>query len=278
MLTCYPSLNEALESLLGTPTKTPTLTPVSGGDINAAFAVDIDHERLFYKRHQARRLPIFQDEAAGLQALGKANLATAEPLALVQDAQHAGLILRWIEPAARAPDFWSHFGEQLAELHLSLTAESFGWQNEQDAHWINYFREHKLLPKFEAAWAQLDAASRRLSDGFLHKLDRNLTPPPRPQLIHGDLWSGNFMVGKKGQAVLIDPHACYGHGEADLAMTQLFGGFDPAFYRAYFAANPSEADYPTRVEIYNLYHLLNHLILFGESYLPACQQIIRRYG
>ena len=101
--------------------------------------------------------------------------------------------------------------------------------------------------------------------------------PPRPSLLHGDLWSGNFITGSDGQAWLIDPAVYVGHAEADLAMTELFGGFHPRFYAAYREVNPLQPGYELRRDLYNLYHLLNHLNLFGRGYLLSVLRILNRY-
>ena len=108
-------------------------------------------------------------------------------------------------------------------------------------------------------------------------LDRYLVEPEKPSLVHGDLWSGNFITGSDGQAWLIDPAVYVGHAEADLAMTELFGGFHPRFYAAYREVNPLQPGYEQRRDLYNLYHLLNHLNLFGRGYLSSVLRILSRY-
>ena len=99
-----------------------------------------------------------------------------------------------------------------------------------------------------------------------------------PTLLHGDLWSGNFLSTEKGDAILIDPAVYYGHREADIAMTYLFGGFSDQFYQAYNDEYPLPKGWEARVDLYKLYHLLNHLNLFGRGYLGRCEAIIGRYS
>ena len=144
--------------------------------------------------------------------------------------------------------------------------------------WIPFFRDCRLQPQLKAAERWLDRSDRKLADSLLEHLDQYLIEPEKPSLIHGDLWAGNVMTGTDGRAWIIDPAAYYGHPEADLAMTELFGGFSPAFYDAYFACAKMEAGYRDRKDLYNLYHLLNHLNLFGSSYLSSVESILRRYG
>ena len=113
---------------------------------------------------------------------------------------------------------------------------------------------------------------------LLDRLEDFLVEPAHPFLLHGDLWSGNYITGNDGQAWLIDPAVYVGHAEADLAMTELFGGFAPAFYSAYGQVNPLQPGYEQRRDLYNLYHLLNHLNLFGGGYLSAVLRILNRYS
>jgi fructosamine-3-kinase len=112
---------------------------------------------------------------------------------------------------------------------------------------------------------------------LLDKLPELLIEPKKPSLLHGDLWSGNYIVGNDGKAWLIDPAVYVGHAEADLAMTELFGHFPSEFYNAYASINPIDSGYKDRRDLYNLYHLLNHLNLFGDTYLSAVMSILFNY-
>ena len=112
---------------------------------------------------------------------------------------------------------------------------------------------------------------------LLDHLEAYLPEPGFPSLLHGDLWGGNYIVGNDGEAWLIDPAAYVGHYEADLAMTELFGGFPQRFYHAYSEVNPIDAGYGERRDLYNLYHLLNHLNLFGGSYFGAVRRVLHAY-
>ncbi len=271
MLTCYDNLNTAISDMLGTSTAQPVLTRVTGGDINEAFRVSVNGTTLFAKRNQPHRLNDFKEECQGLLALSQGALDTAKPLAFVLDDRHAWLLLEWIDTGKPADNFWTNFAERLAATHQSVTAKTFGWKNTEQTQWIDYFREYKLRPKLEKA--PLNSRTQRLGERLLAKLENYLLPPTRPQLVHGD-----FMTNAQGQAVLIDPHAYYGHGEVDVALAQLFGGFHSSFYATYTEVYGLEAGFQERADIYNLYHLLNHLILFGNSYLPACQRVIERYA
>lgn len=143
--------------------------------------------------------------------------------------------------------------------------------------WIEFFRDCRLQPQIRIAEGYLDARMRRQCTELLDHLDSFLEEPEFPSLIHGDLWSGNAVCGPDGKAWILDPAAYVGHFEAELAMTELFGGFSPAFYGAYREINPYDQGYRDRRDLYNLYHMLNHLNLFGGSYLSAVREILNRY-
>ena len=143
--------------------------------------------------------------------------------------------------------------------------------------WISFFRDNRLAPQFKDADSYFDSSDRALITKLLDHLEDFLIEPEKPSLLHGDLWRGNVMCGPDGKAMLIDP-ACYvGHAEADLAMTELFGGFPPEFYEAYCNSRPLQPGYENRRDLYNLYQLLNHLNLFGPSYLEPVKSIVAEY-
>lgn len=148
----------------------------------------------------------------------------------------------------------------------------------READWITFFRERRLLPQIQMAQRYFDSGTRRKCDRLLEHLGDYLEEPAFPSLIHGDLWSGNAVCGPDGKAWILDPAVYVGHFEAELAMTELFGGYPAAFYGAYREMNLYDAGYRDRRDLYNLYHLLNHLNLFGFSYLNSVQNILNRYA
>ncbi len=199
------------------------------------------------------------------------------------------ILQEFIAPAPRQSNFWETLGAQLAALH-SVTSPQFGFEHdnylgrtpqintwEEDGH--RFFSEHRL--RYQANLARRN-----------HRLDSNthsslislvshisfLIPPQPASLLHGDLWSGNILSGPQGEPVLIDPAAHYGWAEAELAMMTLFGSVPSAFFGAYESVRPLAPGYKERFDLYNLYHLLNHLNLFGESYVGSVRAILRRYG
>jgi fructosamine-3-kinase len=202
------------------------------------------------------------------------------------------ILLEWLAapPQADRSRAAMVLGHQLAALHrttapaygldhdnyIGATPQPNGWMQS----WAAFFRERRL--GFQAGLARrnglLTAERERRLERLLARLDRWIDDrSARPALLHGDLWSGNFIVGPGGAPALIDPAACYGDREADLAFTALFGGFPQSFYRAYEEAWPLPAGWQERRDLYNLYHLLNHLNLFGEGYGGQVDQVLRRY-
>ena len=151
-------------------------------------------------------------------------------------------------------------------------------ENTPKENWTEFFRDHRLAPQLRKADYWFDSTDRKRITRLLDNLGNYLPEPDFPSLLHGDLWSGNYIIGNDGEAWLIDPAVYVGHVEADLAMTELFGGFPGRFYEAYNEVNRIDAEYKARRDLYNLYHLLNHLNLFDGWYLGEVKEILRRYS
>ncbi len=294
---CFTSLAEALAARFGDNGRVVSALPVSGGDINRASRLTLgDGTRVFLKSNARERLPMFRAEAAGLRAIaGTGAIRVPEVLCMGTDARYGSfLLLEHIESAGRGSGYWETFGRRLAAMHLADTSglapgcvfgfagDNFIGARPQDntpgESWIGFFRERRLAPQLRAAAGYFDAGDRDRAARLLDRLDEYLVEPARPSLLHGDLWSGNYLTDERGEAMLIDPAVYVGHAEADIAMTELFGGFAPAFYGAYREAYPMQPGYERRRDLYNLYHLLNHLNMFGASYLGAVRRTLRRYA
>ncbi len=248
-------------------------TPVSGGCIHRCYAVSANGVRRFLKTNSAEYADAFAAEADGLTALVSAGLPAPRPIAHGSAGAEAYLVLEYLELGQRG-DF-AMMGRMLARAH-SQPASRFGWHRDNyigsspqtngwSDHWAEFWRERRLRPQLERAGlrAELDG----LLDGH----------EPQPSLLHGDLWSGNVGFTKEGP-VLFDPAVYCGDREADVAMTELFGGFPREFYDAYNEVLPLEAGYEKRKHLYNLYHLLNHLNLFGGGYLGQVKSTLRLLG
>ncbi len=233
-------------------------------------------------------------EARGLRVLGEAG-AIRVPAVLAyaaRDSYGELLVTEWIGSDSRVARgaAGQALGERLAVLHRS-TAARYGLDhhnycgatpqpNTPRDSWLVFWREERLNHQLRLAASHgvLPRARRERLERLMSRLDRWIDDASvRPSLIHGDLWGGNWLVDDQGEPVLIDPAAYYGDREAELAMCDLFGGFPTSFWRAYDEAWPPAPGRDDRRPIYQLYHLLNHLNLFGESYGASIDAILRRY-
>ncbi|MBI5564649.1 MAG: fructosamine kinase family protein [Chloroflexi bacterium] len=265
--------------------------PVSGGDINAAWRIETTSgQRHFIKWNPQPQPHLFEVEARGLHLLATAQALRVPRVITVID-QPPALVLEWIEPGVNKSAAAEDLGRGLAQQHRSIGA-AYGLDhdnylgatpqiNTPTESWLEFFRDRRLGEQAKVAQARghLPPDRARRLDRVLANLDRWIDPAVvTPSLLHGDLWGGNYLIDTIGQPVLIDPAVYYGDREAEIAFTELFGGFGARFYAAYNEAWPVDRGYADRRDLYNLYHLLNHLNLFGEGYGGAVDAIVRRYG
>lgn len=261
--------------------------PTGGGCINNGAVLRTSSGSTFFLKTNPRApQDMFARESEGLSALAVPG-APRVPKPYLWGSDF--LLLEDLSPAERSPDYWPAFGRQLALLH-KVTQDKFGFGHDnyigstpQPNRWMAdgyaFFAEQRLV--FQARMAQSRNLLNREEARQVEKLAGNLralVPAQPASLIHGDLWSGNALTDERGQPALIDPAAHFGWAEAELAMTALFGAFPVEFYRAYQEVRLLEGDYRQRFPIYNLYHLLNHLNLFGGGYRSQVNSILRRYS
>ena len=269
---------------------------VSGGDINEARLITLsDGRSVFLKENTRSKAGSFEAEQRGLAAIKQTDsVRVPEVIGAGVAGDSSYLMMEYLRAAPPKRDYWERFGRGLAKMHMAETAEwtpggRYGFaednyigagiqRNDVTEDWIPFFREYRLRPLFQRVSHYFGASEKKAAQSLLDHLDEYLPEPAFPSLLHGDLWGGNFVTGPDGQAWLIDPAVYVGHAEADLAMTELFGGFAPAFYDAYKEVNPIMPGYADRRDLYNLYHLLNHLNLFGRSYFGPVMQIVRRFS
>ncbi len=261
--------------------------PVGGGDISAAWRIDTVNRAVFVKTGGAEALDMLEAEAEGLRELSDAGtVRVPEVLGVGATDNEAYLTIEWIEFDRPSRDTERLFGQQLAEMHRHCE-KHYGWHrdntvgrtpqhNQWSDDWVGFFREQRLGFQLQLAGAngfsgELQSAGANLSEN-LGLLFRDYEPSP--SLLHGDLWGGNWAV-TNGQPVIFDPAVYYGDRESDIAMTQLFGGFGQEFYSAYQESWPMESGYENRLKLYQLYHVLNHLNLFGSAYLGRAMQLLR---
>jgi fructosamine-3-kinase len=285
---------EALRPHVGAIRRTE---PVGGGCIAHATRLETDRGHFFLKWAEGEAGRTFEAEAEGLRVLGAAagpELVVPQVLA-AQDAREGPgfLLMDWIEPGRPGRSDWERFGAALAALHRAEAPSGDGgrygfdadnWigskpqRNGWAASWPTFFGERRLRAQAETvrtrgAW---NAAWDRPLDRLIARLPELLPAAPPPSVLHGDLWGGNALATADGRFAIIDPAVYVGHREADLAMTELFGGFDAAFYVGYRAAWPLEPGYAERREVYNLFHLINHLT-HGPGYAGSVERILRRF-
>lgn len=264
--------------------------PVAGGSINRCYRWASSSGPAFVKvGASAAAASMLEAEAAGLAELARARaLRVPRVLACGRAGTTAFLALEWLEagPATAASE--ERLGNALAAQH-AVTAPDFGWSRDNTigstpqangrlASWAEFFRERRLRPQLTLALANgygalLEEPGGRLLAGVGALLG---THRPQASLLHGDLWGGNWLAAADGEPVVFDPAVYYGDRETDLAMTRLFGGFGPHFYRAYARAAPLPPGAELRCELYNLYHVLNHANLFGGGYAASARRTIER--
>ena len=277
----------AIRQATGAPFAPGRQASMGGGCINQAFKLSDGRQHFFVKTNAADRLPMFEAEAAGLDdILATHSLRAPKPVCYGRSGGNAWLVLEFLELNGRGKA--AEMGRQLAQMHRS-TAPQFGWKrdntigstpqpNAWTAHWVDFLRDQRLGHQFElAAQAGYGAGLRHKGERLRAGLGAFFsTYQPVPSLLHGDLWGGNAGYLPSGEPVIFDPAVYYGDREADLAMTELFGGFGADFYAAYREAWPLDAGYATRKTLYNLYHVLNHAHLFGGGYVGQAQSMLDR--
>jgi fructosamine-3-kinase len=262
---------------------------VGGGCINTACVMEDGRRRFFVKLNEATKGEMFGAEAEGLRELDKAAaIRVPRPVCWGVAEGSAYLVLEYLEFGDGGGSGAAALGSQLAALHR-VTAERYGWHrdntigttpqiNTRSGDWADFWGERRL-------GYQLGLAARRGFGGSLQRRGERLLAvlpvffrgyAPAPALLHGDLWSGNYAFDAAGRPVIFDPAVYYGDRETDLAMTELFGGFPSQFYAAYREAFPLDPGYRVRKTLYNLYHILNHLNLFGGSYLGQAEEMMGR--
>jgi protein-ribulosamine 3-kinase len=270
---------------------------VGGGSINETYQIIINKDQKFFcKINSASKYPfLFLKEKNGLEFLAKQNIIYIPKIIACEEKEEKQiLILEWIEQGLRNENFWKIFGEQLASLHKISWSDGdrntmFGLNennymgalhqsNTPSKSWIEFFIDQRLEPQIKLALENslLEISSVKLFSNLYKKLAEIFSEEPS-SLLHGDLWSGNFLCSAFNQPVLIDPAAYFGNRNADLAMTTLFGGFDKSFYESYNYHFPFPVNYGQEWKICNLYPLLIHLNLFGKSYLAEIMQTVKRF-
>jgi fructosamine-3-kinase len=262
---------------------------VSGGDINQAFLLQVGQQSWFIKVNRASLLEMFEAEQAGLNEIAATDtIRVPQPLSCGLIKNHCYLLMENLNLKRGSTATDRLLGAQLAQLH-QIKQPYFGWfrnntigstaqLNERDELWPKFWCVMRM--HFQLHLAANNGFSGRLQtrgERLCEQLDNFFVDyHPYPALVHGDLWAGNAGVDDKNQPVIFDPACYYADREVDIAMTELFGGFSGDFYAAYNDVYALEPGYETRKTLYNLYHVLNHLNLFGSAYLSQAENMIER--
>ena len=279
---------EELKLVLGSNIHVERMIPISGGDINEVFKLETNKANFCVKLNDAFLYPgMFEKEAHGLRELNKSSFRVPEVITIGSYNEYAFLILEYIETRPPDVDFWNVFAENLANLH-SIHGDGFGWEennyigtliqsNVKNSSWSKFFSKERLLPMVKEA---VEKGLMNTQDLFylekINTLTDELYGSSQSSLIHGDLWSGNFMSDENGKPVLIDPAVYFGHPDMDIAMTKLFGGFDESLYMRYNEIMPQDQNWEIRTKLCKLYPLLVHVNLFGGYYVQQYRELVQR--
>lgn len=290
------NLETRIQEVLGTKQRISRIQQVAGGDINDAFQVELkEGESLFVKTN---RIDLFTTEKAALREMRAYSKDSGVVVPTVYGTgfdENFGffLIMQWIQKLraeSEIVDLQFQFGRCLALFHQAARGEKFGWfqdnylgrnlqLNSFNEDWVSFFCESRIQWQLQLAIKNGLCKDDPLIEkgfGLIEKIPSILMTDSIPTLIHGDLWSGNYFFGPGGTVVLIDPASYYADAETEFGMISLFGGVTQRFYDGYFGVIPKKSGFEERVQVYRLYHLLNHFNLFGTSYYRECLELINR--
>ena len=286
-------LQRAFDQLVPNRVQICQVRQISGGCISHAFQVRAtlavgDEVDFFVKSNHQQFVDNYRCEWNGLTAIERTGTIRVPRLiasGIVED--EAWLILEWVKRGKKTSNFFESFGRQLATMHLTTRGHEIGWEqdnylgaslqrNQAKQNWPDFFASQRITMQIRMASDQYD-----LPQSFLSQLEKIASAmgsvlqgsEPETSLIHGDLWSGNFLSDEEGKPVLIDPAVYRGNREAEFGMLRLFGNCPALFYDSYHESFPLPDGWENRCNVYVLYHLLNHLNLFGPSYLDDCKRM-----
>ncbi|MGM0636177.1 MAG: fructosamine kinase family protein [Bacteroidota bacterium] len=259
---------------------------LTGGDINDVYLLTTKQGEFVIKINDKNRYPnMFEKEADGLQKLASTKtFRIPKVIDFGSYENNSFLVLEYISSGKTTSGFWCEFAEKLAQLHQHQNSH-FGYisnnyigklvqKNPRSLTATDFYIHHRLAPQFEIA--QQNGFTFKNLHQFYTNIEKEI-PSEKASLIHGDLWSGNYMIDEQNQPVLIDPAVCFAPREMDLAMMHLFGGFPSEVFEEYDAVFPLVEGWKNRVELFQLYYLLVHLNLFGSGYFASVNRIVQRY-
>ena len=279
-------ISEHIAKVLAEPFEIGSTRSVGGGSINSAYVIQGNQHSYFVKTNAASRLAMFEAELEGLNEIAESNtIKVPKPLCVGTSAGSAYIVMENLAiHGGGSGASLEQLGIDLANMHR-VTHDQFGWHrdntigstpqiNDPSHSWIEFYRDHRLGFQYRLAAEHGYGHLLRRGERLMQELGQFFTDyHPQASLLHGDLWSGNYAIEESGRPVIFDPAVYFGDREADIAMTELFGGFSPRFYSAYNDAFLLDSGYKTRKTLYNLYHILNHLNLFGGGYSGQAERM-----
>ena len=289
----WKDIEKNISITLGNKIRFKESSDVSGGCINQVTKVtDSNNKHWLIKTNKPTEFDMFKAESLGLDALRESQvIRVPKSICCGSNDDFSYLVLEYIELNSQINQIST--GEALAEMHhyqhKAPSNKPFGWErhnnigstpqsNTPHENWLSFWKEERLLAQL--ALAKLKGyPTHDLENGLnlAENLDKFFTSySPQASLLHGDLWSGNCASDQQGNPVIFDPAVYFGDRETDIAMTELFGGFNQAFYDTYNAHYPLDQDYKTRKQLYNLYHILNHFNLFGGGYASQASNMTKK--
>ncbi|MHC4107064.1 MAG: fructosamine kinase family protein [Planctomycetota bacterium] len=291
-----PVIKRALQAS-DLPADGATMRDLGGGCIHRVRRVTLrDGRAVVAKTNRAAMLPLFEEEAASLRAIAATQtILVPQPLVTITHDDEAVFLMTALEPGAATQKAWRSFGEELAHLHAGDAGTRYGFDidnhlgttpqpNTWCGDWVEFNSRYRLGYQVELAResGRMDAHEVGRVGAVIDRLARLIPRRPKPALLHGDLWSGNALPAASGEGepriAVIDPACSIGDGWADIAMMRLFGGFARGCFEAYTAAADDRQDVEQRVAVYQLYHVLNHVNLFGGGYVSQAMALVGRLG
>lgn len=285
----FDAIIQDIETATSSSLQQANISSIGGGCINSAYKLDSNGQSYFIKVNSPHLAAMFEAEAEGLQEMYAINAVRVPEVICYGVADgHSYLALEYIPLGSLRGQASALFGQRLAALHQKQQPY-FGWHrdntigstpqiNDREHDWLTFWQQERLGKQL--AFAAKNGFGGRLQaqgEKLLLSLDKLLQGhEPHPSLLHGDLWGGNAAADDSGNPVIFDPACYYGDRETDLAMTELFGGFGGDFFAAYQDVYPVDDGYQMRKTLYNLYHIINHLNLFGGGYLGQAESMIDR--
>ncbi len=263
-------------------------TPISGGDINEAYRLEFSSQTFFLKQNEHLAYRSFLVEAKGLELIRQESSFRVPGVVAVGECEGVGyLMLEWIEPFERKPKSAELLGTQLARMHIARSSSAFGLdydnmigsldqKNSAEKSWGKFWIENRIRPQWEMANSKnlFTSQDQKNMEVLQTQIEETDWSEFEPCLLHGDLWSGNAFYDESGIPVLIDPAVYYGVDEVEIAFMKLFGGFPDECFETYYSHRSKRVGEEERRYLWQIYPLLVHLNLFGESYLPRVRENI----